>query len=68
MNAERDLAFLTDRKELLEPTLFVGGTKAKYALRVALDLEHLDQRLEFFPQAPVVSGVGNAIDGFAGEG
>ena len=47
MNTQRGLAFFTDRKELLESTLFVGGAKAQNAFGVALYLEHLNQRLEF---------------------
>ena len=68
MNAQRGLAFLADRKELLEATLLIGGTIANYTLGVALDLEHLHQRLEFFPQPPVVSCIGNAIDRLARKG
>ena len=67
MNAQRDLSFLTDREELFEAALFIGGTKAKYTLGVALDLEHLNQRLKFLPKAPVLAGVGNAVNGFASE-
>ena len=68
MNAQRDLSFLTDREELFEATLFIDGTKAKHTFGVTLDLEHLNQRLKLLTKAPVIAGVGNAINRFAGEG
>ena len=68
MNAQRDLSFLTDGEELFEATLFIGGTKANHTLGVTLDLEHLNQRLKLLTKSPVIAGVGNAINRFAGEG